>query len=121
MSSKMEEATAPRPSTFEFGDYPNIRRAVLEMEYDNGVIHRFRPEAEALKDAAEVIRQLTISELEMVELNDWLGALTDDEMMTLTGGEESEIAALAAQGPRRGDVRLVDYLLNSVFQGEPAA
>jgi len=71
--------------------YPTIKKATIEIAYDNNCVHRGRTEETMLADAAQVLTTRSITELEAVELE--LKALDEEELMTLCCGEQGVIEA----------------------------
>lgn len=81
--------------------YPNIRRAYLEMSYDNGGINVTRTEEDAITDSQPVMSTIAgnVSADDLQRLDAWIGTLSDDQVQTLIAGEETETAAIVALGP----------------------
>lgn len=98
--------------------YPNIRKAFLEMSYDNGGINIGRTEEDAIA-ASEPVMSTIASEVicgDLVRLDEWLGTLSDYDIGVLTAGEETEATALAAKGPKSPDGFPLSDIFNDLFE-----
>lgn len=80
-----------------FDCFPNLKRAALEIAYDNGMINRSEPETDFLAKAAKPIEELAI--INLIKLEVWLAELTDEQMSTLCAGEETDMKELVATAP----------------------
>jgi hypothetical protein len=81
----MSKILSSRPQRFD-----NIERAVTEMAYDNGVIHRSNTE-ESVKTRVMQYIQGQFSSTDLATAEAELAALTQDEFETLTCGEEGVV------------------------------
>lgn len=91
-----------------------IRRAALEISYDNGGINRMRSEADLKRDLRAFLRStdlVTAAELRAVDR--WLSALTDEEMNTVCCAEETEMQCFMRL---RGAPPKTNDLLNEIFE-----
>lgn len=86
-------------SDLKIDSYPNIRKAYLEMSYDNGGINIGRAEADALNESERVMGSISVSDEDLGRLDAWIGSLSEDQIVTLVAGEEGEARWLAMQGP----------------------
>ncbi len=86
------------------GEFPNIERAVKEMGYDNGAIHRAQTE-ESLMQRVMTYLCSTFLRAEMVEVDVGLGFLSNDDFMELVTGEADKIVTS----------EIMDRLLNEAF------
>lgn len=78
-----------RPA-WEPGKFPTLERAVKEMAYDNGAIHRNNTEEALLKRVMTyLVSTFKATELQQVDME--LGALTDDDLETLVCGEQGVV------------------------------
>lgn len=96
--------------------YPNLRAAYILMERCNGGINRDRSEEQALRESDPVIGADGVYHADLVAIDQWLGTLTDDDLLTFVDGEESAAAVIAAFGGDAG--ALAHGLLNDLFDGE---
>jgi hypothetical protein len=88
-------------------DYPGIRRAALEIAYDNGGINRARSERRMLGEFERWIARQPVEILPSIDA--WLGGLSNKDMVTVCAGEESEQAAILRSAPPFTDKLLNDY------------
>ena len=96
--------------------YPNIRNAYLLMERCNGGINRNRSEGQACRESDAVIGADGVYHDDLVQIDVWLGTLSDDQILTFVDGEESEIEAIVKSG---GDIgEKAHGLFNDLFDGE---
>lgn len=96
--------------------YPNLRAAYLLMERCNGGINRDRSEEQALRESDPIIGADGVYHDDLVAIDQWLGTLSEDDLLTFVDGEETEVATLAASG---GDAGAKAHgLLNDLFDGE---
>lgn len=72
------------------GAYPNVERAVKDIAYDNGAIHRNYTE-EALMKRVMTYLIGTSKPGELSSANDELGALSNDDFETVTCGEQGAV------------------------------
>ncbi|CAB4167986.1 hypothetical protein UFOVP860_76 [uncultured Caudovirales phage] len=94
--------------------YPGIERAALEISYDNGGINRERSEASMLHELRQFLASSAVPVTDMQAINDWLTALSDDDLLTVCCGECGEQASvLAVLG---GAPVGTDALLNEIFE-----
>lgn len=98
--------------------YPNIRRAYIEMELDNGGINRDRTEEMALRESDPVIGAEGVDHSDLVAIDQWLGTLSEEEIQTFVSGEHSEMEDLVARGGEVG--QKASGLFNDLFDGEPS-
>ncbi len=96
--------------------YPNLRAAYLLMERCNGGINRGRDEEQACRESDTIIGAEGVYHDDLVAINEWLGTLSEDDLLTFVDGEESEIEAIVKSG---GDVgEKAHGLFNDLFDGE---
>lgn len=77
--------------------YPGIKRAALEIAYDNGGIHRGRSEKRMLREFGHWLERQP-SDL-LPDIDKWLSALSEVDLQTVCAGEVSEADALLASSP----------------------
>ena len=90
--------------------YPGIERAALEISYDNGGINRDRTEASMLHELRQVLAGSPIPAAELQAINDWLAALSKDELNTVCCAEETDLRAALSAAPAGTDKLLEDIL-----------
>lgn len=78
--------------------YPNIKKACMEISYDNGGVNRHRPETQVRKETADFLAARPYSD-QFFAIDTWLGSLGRDEMQTICAGEETEQRAILASAP----------------------
>jgi len=92
--------------------HPGIARAALEMSYANGGINRDRSEADVLSDLNVTLAIIEGFKLDLGAIDKWLGALDEEDLLTVVDGEESESDTLTAKAPEG-----TQPLLNAIFHG----
>jgi hypothetical protein len=93
--------------------FPHLAKACLEMSYDNGGIHRYRNEDVAKEEYRQVLGADGVYEEDLKIIDDFIATLTEDEVMTLVAGEETEMQAIVA---RCSIPEKLDGLLNDIFE-----
>jgi hypothetical protein len=88
-------------------DFPGIKRAALEIAYDNGGINRFRPEVVVLHELEQFLARQP-SEL-LPDIDGWLSGLSDADLETVCCGEESDQLSLVKTAPPFTHQLLDDY------------
>lgn len=91
--------------------YPWIREVVLNIEYDIGGINMMRSERDALEQAEECLFADGVDEHDVMQLDRWLGSLTEHQREVFAGGEQGEMDALAALSPCGSEGERVSRLL----------
>ena len=76
----------------EIGMYPGIMKVALEIAYDNGMVHRLKPEAEWLSSLDSTIQSFPAEKL--VALNEFCSSLSDEDIHIMAAGEQREIEEL---------------------------
>lgn len=89
--------------------YPGIAKAALEMSYCNGGVNRDRRERDVLKALEPILGECNIA-MDLPAISMWLGKLSDEDMLTLVDGEESEQHQIVTCAPHG-----TDGLLNLIF------
>ena len=81
--------------------FPNIKKVCLDIAGCNGYcIPRLLSEEFFLKRLDEVFGAEGVYTEDLQKLEDWIGTLTEDQLMTLAGeAEDTELAALVALSP----------------------
>ncbi|TIM13840.1 MAG: hypothetical protein E5Y67_15275 [Mesorhizobium sp.] len=87
--------------------YPGIKRAALEIAYDNGGINRMRSEKTMLGELARFLERQPEEILPAIDA--WLSALSGDDLQTVCAGEQSEVEVLLRGAPPFTDSLLNDY------------
>lgn len=90
--------------------YPGIARAALEIAYDNGNINRESTEQDELDELERLLKTWEKNNLQVMDA--WLSALSEEDMATVTAGEDTamnELLKLAPEG--------TDDLLGEIFEG----
>jgi hypothetical protein len=88
--------------------HPNIRKACLEISYDNGGVNRHRPETQVRKELDDFLAKRPYSD-NFSEIDKWLGNLSKDELQTVCAGEESEMNAILSSSPAFTATLLEEY------------
>lgn len=91
--------------------YPGIAKATIEMSYANGGISRDRREAEVLKELAKLLTSGVDVAMDLTAISLWLGSLSEDDLLIVVDGEESEQQAILKTAPLG-----TDQLLNHIFE-----
>lgn len=92
--------------------YPAIRKAALNIAYDNGMVNRDMPEPEFLRRVDAVVGADGVNHKDLVAINSVLSAFSDEQLDTLCTGEEQEQGALMAGQPLKSKIL---GLLNDIF------
>jgi hypothetical protein len=104
--------------------FPSIRKAYLEMVYDNGGVYNgmghipSRTEDDALDATEPVMGAEGVDEADLQRLDVWISTLTDEQIQLLVAGEQDEREAMEAEmgSPRGGpDNTLLSGLFNDLF------
>lgn len=69
--------------------YPTIKKATIEIAYDNGAVHRGRTEQDVLNSVEPVLRSKLAHQLEAAERE--LAGLSPDDLETLCCGEQGVV------------------------------
>lgn len=93
--------------------YQNIRKAYLLMQGCNGGINRACSEEQACRVADEIIGADGVDHQDLLNIDTWLGTLTEEELLTFVDGEESEMEALASSGGEVGEK--AHAMMNDLF------
>lgn len=97
-----------------------IKKAALEIAYDNGMINRAQSEAEFLEAVDEVIGADGVDLADLVKIDTYLLSLSDDQMNDLCcggEGEEPQEAVLDQFQIITGlDREMLNGLLNDIFE-----
>lgn len=88
--------------------WPGIKRAALEIAYDNGGINRDRSEKTMLKECDNFLDSHPEEMLQPIDK--WLSELSEDDLSTVCAGEESDAKALLETAPP-----FTEFLLNAYF------
>ncbi len=95
--------------------FSGIKAAALNIAYDNGMVNRFWSEKSVL-DGVENLLQVQSPTLDFLERADaFLHGLSEDDLMTLCAGEESDMKAILLRAPPEIQTKL-NNLLNDVFE-----
>lgn len=92
--------------------YPGIARACLEMFYATGGVNRDRSESNVLDDLRVTLAIIEGFSLDLFAISEWLGALSQDDLLTVVGGKETEADRLVSEAPAG-----TRALLNAIFHG----
>lgn len=68
--------------------YPNIKKAALEIAYDNGIINRLTAEDDWLLSLDEVMAGY--DQADLVSFDMWLGTLSDEDFNVVATGDQDE-------------------------------
>lgn len=97
--------------------WPGLKRAALEIAYDNGMINRCCSEDDWLRSLDQVLGAEGVYDADLERWSEWLLTLSEDELSTVAAGEESEMLAIMANAPPaesgEGDL---NGLLNDIFE-----
>ena len=88
-------------------EFKGIKRAALEIAYDNGGINIYRSER---KMVGELERFLAKQPIEILPaIDSWLAGLSNEELSNVCCGEHTEMQAAMAFAPPFTDQLLNDY------------
>ncbi len=78
-----------------YDNYPTIKKAVIELAYDNGAIHRDRTEQRCLNEMeAHLLEMASIEPLQPYETE--LAALPEEQFIELLTGESETVMVTAS-------------------------
>lgn len=95
--------------------YPKILSTFLMMENCNGGINRSRTAEQAARETDAIIGADGVDHADLVAINEWLGTLNEDDLLTFVDGEEEDIQAITDRGGQIG--ALAHTLFNELFDG----
>lgn len=87
---------------------PAIRKAALNIAYDNGMVNRMNTEQQFMIGANEVLKEYT----DYMAIENFLATLTDEQLDTLCTGEEQEQVIILRACPIAAKV---NDLLEAIF------
>jgi hypothetical protein len=104
-----------------------LRKAALEIAYDNGKINRYQSEEAYLDKVETIIGSDGVYGEDLEREDAWLRTLSDDDVNTLCAGEHDDVRELVARFQAlHPDVRVppddltvgeaLDGLLNDIFE-----
>ena len=93
--------------------FPKILKIAMKIGYYNGLINRFMAEEAYVRNVSEIIGMYSV--MDCIKLEIFLSDMTNDQLMIIADGEESEIKALLWNAP---DVSFADTLFNTIFEGK---
>lgn len=97
--------------------WPGIRKAALEIAYDNGMINRECSEDAWLKSLDPVLGAEGVTDEDLDRLDAWLLGLSDADLDTLCSGEERDAEGIEADCPTGGpDGERLSKLLVDIFE-----
>lgn len=101
-----------------WAQFPTIRKAALEIAYDNGMINRGESEAEFLEKALGALCAEGVPVLDVIRLEMFLKTLNNEDLVTLCNGEHDEVVALEGDCPFSvvEPAEKVTRLLNDIFE-----
>lgn len=94
-------------------DFPGLKKAFLEIAYDNGGINRERSEETMLEEASQFLYNNAFK-FEYEPMSKWLDELSKEDLSTLCAGEHSEGQEILMRLPPLLRKR-TDTLLNQYF------
>lgn len=97
--------------------WPGLKKAALDIAYDNGMINRCCPEDDWLRSLDPVLGADGVYDADLERWSEWLLTLSEDELSVVAAGEETEMLAIMANAPPcdsgEGDL---NGLLNDIFE-----
>lgn len=94
------------------GLYPGIVRAALNMARCNGGINRYRSEKDCLRSLELLLAEASVA-LDLRAISEWLAALSEEDLLTVVDGDETEAAELVKSAPE-GTQMFLDEIFNKV-------
>ena len=100
-----------------WAQFPTIRKAALEIAYDNGMINRGESETEFLEKALGALCAEGVPVLDVIRLEMFLKTLNNEDLVTLCNGDDVDQAALETDCPFSvvEPAEKVTRLLNDIF------
>lgn len=98
--------------------WPGLKKAALEIAYDNGMINRCCSEDDWLRSLDPVLGADGVYDTDLECWSDWLLTLSEDELSVVAAGEETEMLAIMARAPAppSGADGDLNGLLNDIFE-----
>jgi len=101
--------------------FPRIARLAGDMVHHNGgtagrvFAGIADPQADIMRLLDEVLGAEGVYYADLQALDAWLGGLSEDDLMTVTDGEETERIAMLEAAPRMGAASADDFI-NSIYE-----
>ena len=106
-------AAEERPSTVPEG----IKKAVLKIAYDNGMIHRDFSEQKYLRAVEKFLAESSFKAHDLMIWNRWLLTLTEEDLEIYSAGEDTDMARIIAKEPKpEMSSGTFNQLLNQIFE-----
>lgn len=94
--------------------YPGLKKAALEIAYDNSIIDRYQSEEEFLKQVDYIIAADGVYHSDLEMWSEWFDSLSEEDLMDVCCGESLEMERVLSAAPKNA---LLDALLNDIFSG----
>ena len=101
-----------------WASYPRIKKAALEVAYDNGMINRGESEEQFLERAMGALCADGVPVMDVIRLEMFLNLCSDDDLVKLCTGDQVEIAVIEVFAPQSlvEPTQKVTRLLNDIFE-----
>lgn len=96
--------------------YPGLKKAALEIAYDNGMINRLETEESFLKSLDYTLGAEGVYHEDLQTWSNWLETLSEETLNELCCGDEEAIAKIIKEAPKG---ELLNGLLNDIFEVRP--
>lgn len=93
-------------------NYPGLKKAALEIAYDNGMINRNCTEEQYTRSTDPIIGAESVYDEDLKIWSDWIDNLNDEDLSTLCCGESCEMEEIISKAPK---AEFLDGLLNDLF------
>jgi hypothetical protein len=93
--------------------FPNIKRAALEIAYDNGMINRQELELDFIRSVNERLEAMPV--IKLAGLEGWLAGLDQQTFQTACVGEHNDMMEVMKTAP---DPEFAEKALNVIFGEE---
>ena len=103
---------------FSFEKYPQVKRALVSLAYENGMIDRLNSIETQLSAWEKEILNQPIERVLATE--SFVATLTDEDLERLTGGEVEDDQAVILKRTKDGDIAdLINQFLTDMFEVVP--
>lgn len=96
--------------------YPGLRRAALEIAYDNGMVNRTTTEEKWLTSLDPIVGATGVDHADLQAMSEFIDTLTEEELNELCCGGQGEPEQEAVLN-RAPDREKLDGMLNDIFEG----
>jgi hypothetical protein len=97
-------------------EYPNTTNMIFTLANAVGVLNCMNTNGTVLNAGFEALEADGVLTEDVRLLEQWLGTLSQDQVITLVDGEEEEMAALMAESPASATGANVAMLVDDIYE-----